>query len=42
VVFHHREDSNVKIKEQELVWANQVAKVVESILLFEKKKTRIS
>jgi len=30
-----------KLKEQELVWANQVAKVAKSIFVFEKKKSRI-
>jgi hypothetical protein len=31
-----------KLKEQELVWVDQVAKVVKSIFEFEKKKSRIS
>ncbi len=33
---------NMKLKEQELVWADQVAKVVKSIFVFEKKKSKIS
>ncbi len=39
--FQYQEVSDVKIKEQELVWEDQVAKVEKIVTLFEKKKSRI-
>ncbi len=41
-VLNEEQTMNMKLKEQELVWADQVAKVVKSIFVFEKKKSKIS